>query len=265
MTASEDGVTLEAAMRSDRGLVRPNNQDACATHTERGLFVLSDGMGGHSGGAVASRIVVEALPALLDRAPGRPMEAPDVAPTLSRAVAALSEQLRREGASHLELAEMGATLVALIVRGGVAHVLHIGDSRAYLLRGGHLERLTEDHSVVAALVRLGEITQADAVGHPQANRLTRYVGMDGDADPDVRSFALADADRLLLCSDGLTGMLSDERIEEILCSRLGVEEVCEELVAEANAAGGRDNVSVVVVDVHRSLQPAAQVPEAPGG
>jgi protein phosphatase len=237
-------------MASDRGKVRQENEDACLVAPERGLFIVSDGMGGQQAGAAASRIVVNVLPALLERELGRGRLSPGrIRGALGHAVTELSAQLRAEAAKRPGLFGMGATVVLVLLAQRQAHIMHLGDSRAYLLRRGHLRRLTRDHTVAAVLLRLKEITEEEAPEHPGAHRLTRYVGMDGDALPDIQTLELQADDRLLLCSDGLTGMVSDRRIAHLLRQQPTPEEACQALIAAANAAGGRDNISAIVIDV----------------
>jgi len=161
----------------------------------------------------------------------------------------LSGQLREEAKKRPDLAGMGATVALALLAGRHAHIAHLGDSRAYLFRRGRLQQLTADHTVTAALLHLGEIEEKDALGHPARHRLTRYVGMEGEALPDLRVVELRVGDRLLLCSDGLTGMVPDRHIAQVLRRQRTPEEACEALVAAANAAGGRDNVSAIVIDI----------------
>jgi protein phosphatase len=246
-------------MRSDPGRVRPDNQDACLVAAERGLFAVADGMGGHQAGDVAARLAIANLPGLVDRWRVRGWRR-NPAPALDRAVADLSALVSAEAASDPGLAGMGTTLVLAQVIGATAHVAHVGDSRAYLLRDGALRRLTADHCYADELVRAGILGEAAASAHPLGHGLTRAIGMPGRTRPDVRRLDLADGDRLLLCSDGLTRMLPDDRIGTLLGTAADPERACRALVDGANTAGGRDNVSVVVVDVRLASDPWA----APG-
>ena len=248
--ALADRLRVRAAMASDRGKVREQNEDACLVAPERGLFIVSDGMGGQQAGAVASRIVVNVLPALLERELGRGQLSPEhMRQSLARATAELSAQLRAEAAKRPGLFGMGATVVLALLTERQAHIMNLGDSRAYLLRRGRLRRLTQDHTVAAVLLRLDEITPEEAGEHPGTHRLTRYVGMEGEALPDIQTLRLEAGDRLLLCSDGLTGMVSDRRIAHLLRQQPTPEDACQALIAAANAAGGRDNISAIVIDV----------------
>jgi protein phosphatase len=169
--------------------------------------------------------------------------------SLARAVREPSGQLRGEAEKRPDLAGMGATVALALLAGHRAHVAHLGDSRAYLLRRGRLQQLTKDHTVAAALLHLGEISEGEALAHPARHRLTRYIGMESEAVPDLRVVALEAGDRLLLCSDGLTGMVPDRRIAQLMRRQRTPKEACKALVAAANAAGGRDNVSAIVIDI----------------
>jgi protein phosphatase len=144
---------------------------------------------------------------------------------------------------------MGATLALLVLRERTGFVAHMGDSRVYLFRNGRLQQLTTDHSLVSLLQSTGEITAEEARTHPARNRITRHVGMERALYPDVQSLELCDGDRLLLCTDGLNGMIDDDRIAEILNSGEDPEQACASLVDAANAAGGRDNVTALIVDL----------------
>jgi protein phosphatase len=235
---------------SDIGHVRADNQDRWAADPALGLYVVADGMGGAAAGALAAQVVVETLPPLLrQRLHGvADLGAPVAADCLAGALAELSERVRAGSHGRPDLDGMGSTVVLALVRGTEALVAHLGDSRAYLLRDGRLELLTRDHSLAQLLVDCGEIAPEDAGLHPGRAQLTRYVGMPGEALPEVTSLSLRPGDRLLLCSDGLTTMLDDNLIRTILASRAGPDETCRRLVASANAAGGRDNITALVVD-----------------
>lgn len=255
--------TLRAAGLTEVGKVRPQNQDRFVFALEDGLFIVSDGMGGQQAGELASRAVVEVLPRLVKRhlaevGSGGPRE---VEIALRDAVLALSQQLRDETVHEDGLSGMGATVVLAVIRDcsspstrtaatvdRLAHIAHMGDSRAYLSRAGELEQLTDDHSIIGILLRNGEITLEEAEGHPAKGQLSRYVGMTGEVYPDVRTVAIQEGDRLLLCTDGLTGMLPSEVIAALLAKRPTPQTACDALVGAANAAGGEDNITAVVID-----------------
>jgi serine/threonine protein phosphatase PrpC len=250
--APDESTSLNAAVLSEVGRVRQANEDAYALLPEQGLFIVSDGIGGRQAGEIASRIVVEVLPQMLAQRlfPARASQASESTGVLRDTIVELSQQIRRQASSQTELAGMGATLVLACVRGEQALIAHMGDSRAYLYRRRKLRQLTDDHSIIAALLRHGAITREEADGHPAKGRLSRYVGMEGDAYPDVRVIELARGDRILLCSDGLTGMVADNNIAKLLGEPSDPELACRALVEAADTAGGRDNITVLVIDWH---------------
>jgi protein phosphatase len=147
---------------------------------------------------------------------------------------------------------MSSTVVMALVRQRDVYIAHAGDSRAYLFRKGKLEKLTRDHSIVAAMVELGQISPEQAKVHPERNRITRCIGMKGCLSADVRHISVGPGSRLLLCTDGLTGMLTDEAIARILRREKDAKSACRRLIAEANRAGGHDNITALIVDFGQS-------------
>lgn len=240
------------------GQVRPSNQDAYAVENDLQLWIVADGMGGHPGGDVASRSAVEALTASI-RAEAhmdaqRGLNATDPAQSetaLRRAIAASNRAIRQLALQRSELAGMGTTVVVLrIARGPIAHatVAHIGDSRAYLLRGRTLTPVTRDHSLVEDHVKVGLLSPEEALVHPLRHVLTRALGTDPQVEADLSTFILEPSDRFLLCSDGLTKMLDDAHIVEVLLGAIRSPELaCGALIQAANDHGGVDNTTVVVV------------------
>jgi protein phosphatase len=241
---------VRSAGLSDKGKVRPANEDAFAMLSKQGLFIVSDGMGGHQAGATASEIVVRVLPKMLQQRVSalRGNAERAVCRALRDTIVALSQNVRQQSAGQPGLAGMGATVVLAWIRNREAFIAHMGDSRAYLYRGEKLKQLTADHSVVGILLRRREITPEEARVHPARSQISRYVGMDGLVYPDVRTLRLSSGDRLLLCTDGLTGMVSDKTIARILGRYREPEAACRSLVDAANAKGGHDNVTVLVAD-----------------
>lgn len=237
---------LRASMRSNRGRSHERNEDASLVDLGRGLFVVADGVSGNRRGDVAAQVVIDRLPDLLDAA--RSEAWADLDSAIQRAVVDLGGVVRAEARSSPDLAGMATTVVVLMIVGETAHVAHLGDSRAYLCRDGSLRRLTEDHSFAAELAQSGVISAEEAEEHPFAHSITQAVGLPNSSAPSVQRFPLAAGDRLLLCTDGLTDVLTDERIEAVLAEHSDPDTACEALVAEA--AGGRDDVTVVIVD-HR--------------
>ena len=233
------------------GRVREKNEDNWAAKPKQGLYVVSDGMGGQFAGQLASRIVVGTLPALLGRSMSQvhDLSAPEASDRLRSALRELSDQMRQQSVGEPGLEGMGATVVLALVRDSRALIGHMGDSRAYLLRDGRLRQLTKDHSIVQLLIDSGDIHPEQAAGHPARGQLSRYVGMDGEPLPEAQHLELQGGDRLLLCTDGLHGMLSDGELQCILESAVQPDQACERLIDRANDAGGKDNITAIVMSV----------------
>lgn len=224
---------------TDVGRVRAHNEDSVLL--EPPLFAVADGLGGHEAGEIASGVAVTALlaaaPAHLDaKGLGRAVRAANRA-----VIKAAREGRGREG--------MGTTLTAAVVESTRIAVAHVGDSRAYLLHGDTLERITRDHSMVADMIRQGTLTEEQSRSHPNRSVITRALGTDPNMYADTFEVDAEPGDRLLLCSDGLTGMLTDEHIAEILGDYGDPDMAVRMLVDAANEAGGHDNISVIVVDI----------------
>jgi len=232
---------------SDVGRVRTHNEDAVLLSSP--LFAVADGLGGHRAGEIASTVAIEAL---MEAAPAHAD-----AKALGRAVRAANRaviEAAREGQGH---SGMGTTLTAAIVEGTCVAVAHVGDSRMYLLHNGLLERITEDHSLVADMIRSGQLTEEESREHPNRSVITRALGSDPNMYADTFEVDVSPGDRLLLCSDGLTSMLTDGQIADILNEIRDPESAVRALVDAANAAGGHDNISVVLVDIPED---ASEVP-----
>jgi protein phosphatase len=242
---------INCAGLSDPGRVRASNEDRWAADPGLGLYVVADGLGGPSAGALAAQLVVDDLPALVRlRLDGlTDLTHPEAGERLAAVVSELSTRVHAAAHGRLGLTGMGAAVVLALVRAGWALVAHLGDCRAYLLRDGRLKRLTRDHSLVRLLLESGDITPAQATCHPARGQLTRYAGMEGEPLPEVRVLPLRPGDRFLLCSDGLTGALSDEDISSILLRVRCLTAACARLIAAANANGGQDNATVLALAV----------------
>lgn len=223
-----------------RGRIREANEDAILADPSGILWAVADGMGGHEGGAVAADLVIDALSAIQDDAD--PPEALEEA--LERANTIVRIAARERGART-----MGATVVALFIAQGVAHVAWAGDSRAYLLRGQRLRMLTHDHTVVQGMVDRGEIALHEAEAHPESHVITRAVGATPDIEVDHAAVPLILGDRLMLCSDGLPRCLYESAIETLLAEGGSAQVTCEALILRALDEGAPDNVSVIVVDL----------------
>jgi len=209
------------------------------------VFAVCDGMGGAAAGEVASRMAVD----LIVECVAASAKAPRAA--MEKAIAEANRKIFARAHRETALLGMGTTLVLVRVEDGVAHLAHIGDSRCYRWRDGALERLTQDHSLVDEQVRLGQISAEDAVRSPYRNVITRALGTDTTVAADFQELALETGDVLLLCTDGLTRELSDARMAAELAAHLkageGLPEACEALIEAANAAGGRDNITCLLI------------------
>jgi protein phosphatase len=227
-------VRFDWAAASDAGQVRAGNEDSAVA--VEGLFAVADGMGGHAAGEVASRVAVEALQASLGDG-------------IVAAVRSANEAVMARADADPSLRGMGTTLCAVALVDGQLQVVNVGDSRAYLFRDGELVQITEDHNFVAQLEREGRLTAAEARVHPQRNIITRVLGNDPDVEVDLFPVDGYKGDRFLVCSDGLFSELVDDQIAEVLRTHRAPQDAADELVRQANAGGGRDNITVVVVDV----------------
>jgi serine/threonine protein phosphatase PrpC len=229
--------------RTDVGRVREGNEDSFMVHEP--LFAVADGMGGHQGGEVASNLALAALEKLVRE----PTPDGDTAPKLAEVVRDANRIVLQRANSDPALSGMGTTLTAVLAGTGTrVHLAHVGDSRAYLLRNGELTQLTRDQTVVQRLVDEGRISQEEAEIHPQRSILTNALGVDRDIEVDEASYDLEVGDRLLLCSDGLSGMVAEEEIKEILQEHDDPQAACDVLVDSANRAGGQDNITALILD-----------------
>lgn len=237
---------LHCAGLSSVGLVRARNEDVLWVDAERGWLVLADGMGGYRGGDVAATLAVSHVLDRLQHDAEANMDADVEAALLRSAVAEANMAIRTAAGLHHELAGMGATVVvALFRRHQLVHA-HVGDSRVYRFRAGRLEQLTLDHTVLQEQIDAGMMDPETGRKLPYRGLLTRGLGVADDVLPDVGVHAVADGDRILLCSDGLTDMLEDGEIEALMGATGTPEALAESLIEAANDRGGRDNVSVIV-------------------
>jgi PPM family protein phosphatase len=229
-------VRIDAVGSTDIGRVRDGNEDEFIV--EDPLYAVADGMGGHLGGEVASRLAIETLHVQFIHRRG----------TLAEQVREANRAVYERSTHDPSVAGMGTTLTAVVVDGDRIRLAHVGDSRAYLFRAGELRALTEDHTLVQRMVERGEVTSDEASVHPQRNVLTRVIGTEPDVVVDEGLIDLAFGDRVLLCSDGLTAMVTDEDIASILRESSDPRVAVDRLVRAANDAGGVDNVTVVLLD-----------------
>jgi PPM family protein phosphatase len=234
-------MSLHWASLTDVGRVRDHNEDAVWPETGGGttearlVVAVADGMGGHAGGEIASKAAIEAATGMGGSALMR--------------VRAANLAVIETAARQSRLAGMGTTLtLAIITEDGTADIAHVGDSRAYRFHDARLEQVTTDHSYVAEMIEAGRLTPEEASEHPYRSVVTRAIGLDTGVEVDTHQVLLESGDRLILCSDGLTSMLDDAAVAEIVAGHLDAPAAVAALVEAANLAGGADNISVVVVD-----------------
>jgi protein phosphatase len=249
-------VRWKSAGLSDVGLIRSSNQDAFVVDDALGLWVVADGMGGRAGGNIASSLTVRALLEHFknfcdcDEVAATQGDG-DVSFQMRQAIQRADEAVRGRALEQSDLSGMGTTIVAAIVASMSPLQLvvgHVGDSRAYLYGDHVLQPLTRDHSLVEDLLARGQISPEDAATHPQRHILVRALGIEGQTEPDIASHAIQPGDIVLLCTDGITKMLSDSQIMAHLdLASHSPDEACKGLVSEANARGGKDNSTAVVV------------------
>jgi len=245
-TAETNPMKIISAAGTDRGRIRENNEDSVLAEDDIALYAVADGIGGHRGGEVASRLAIETLRMIVRESVSRGFDPETAEATLDTAFTTANARIVETGSQDPSLAGMGTTMTALLMTGKRAYVAHLGDSRAYLLRDGSLRQVTEDHAVVAEQVRAGLITPEQARRSPLRHIITRALGIQQEVHVDHRTIELGPADVFLLCTDGLTEMVEGPEIESILIRDSPAEAVVK-LIAAANVYGGADNITVVVV------------------
>lgn len=235
---------MDTYTMTDRGLQRPNNQDAYANyfHPSFVLLAVCDGMGGHQQGEVASHLAADAI---RDYVMAH-KERTDYDLLLTDAVQKANLEVFQQTGQDPDQFRMGTTVVACIIQEGEVYIAHVGDSRFYLYRQGQLKQITKDHSLVADMVRRGALSEEDAQNHPDKSALTRALGMDDEVEIDLDYVELEEGDILLLCTDGLTNMVSDPTIAEILSTDRPSKSKCEELIERAKDQGGLDNITATI-------------------
>lgn len=231
--------------RSDVGKVRSNNEDAFFTTDKDGIFLVADGMGGHKAGEVASSLTKQVITAKLSL----PDAGDNVEAHIREAFLSANEKVRMTATSNTDQQGMGCTCVLLMLREQNFFIAHVGDSRVYLFRKGQFKQVTRDHSYVEELFIRGLITEDEKKGHPYRNQITRYIGCSTKLEVDITSGPVWNGDVFLLCSDGLTEEVQDQKLEEIFALNLDPDATANMLIEEALKNGGRDNVSVIVVQV----------------
>jgi len=232
--------------RTDTGKVREENEDSILSMPELGLFAVADGMGGHRGGKVASQLIVAELRQRAGETELR--EAMELATLLT----VINRRLLEVSSNDSSLQGMGSTCSLASIHGGKLLVGHVGDSRVYLMRDSDLQQITSDHRAVQQLIDEGALSEAEAERHPWRHMLTRSMGADQQVEIDLYERELRKNDLILLCSDGLTGMIGDDLVREVMSSSVGIDEKADQLISQAIAGGGQDNISVILIQIESS-------------
>ena len=251
------------AAHTDVGIVRSGNEDSYLMHSERGIFIVADGMGGHAAGEVASEMAVRITSCAIGSLRG--MSDEEASDRMRAAIRAANDAIFERTLSEHDQQGMGTTATVLVLLGGRYLIGQVGDSRAYLLRDGQFLQLTKDHSYVQELVDAGLLTADQARGHPYSSIITRCVGASGEVVPDIYFGSLEQGDIILLASDGLTGMLEDEQLIRILSSDGEPQHWVDRMITEANRRGGRDNITAIVVRTESVDSATGEQPVQPVG
>lgn len=251
-------IDLRVGRQTDVGMLRQLNEDSLCTmelvwnnqskNIPVGVYVVADGMGGHEGGEVASGLTIKAITQLAAEelfTPTTRGNAPDYDIWLKKAVEAANTSVYER--SQQSRNDMGTTVVLALIVGDEAHIAHVGDSRAYHITADHIAQITTDHSLVERLVATGQISREEARHHPQSNVIYRTIGDKAKIEVDITSAQIAPEEYLLLCSDGLSGMVTDKSIHQIVTQAATPQVACAKLIDAANAAGGDDNISVIII------------------
>jgi serine/threonine protein phosphatase PrpC len=247
---------LRACGKTDKGRVRDQNQDVFCIEESLGLLAVADGMGGHASGEVASKMGMDILK---DYLKGRKESLPGVGnPSylestnrMAAGVKLANQAIYEASLSHSTWNGMGTTLTAVLLNGNRLSIAHVGDSRVYLIRGGIIEQMTDDHTVVSEQVERGLMTREEAADSAMRHILTRALGITPDVEVDMEELTVSEEDKLVLCSDGLTELISDDEILSTVLSGNRPEVACDQLVELANQKGGEDNITVIVAFLDR--------------
>jgi len=242
--------------RTAIGLARSGNEDSALTGSS--LLAVADGMGGHAGGEVASKIAITTLSSMVPVLTAPDIDTDSIEDLLLNSLHTIDAEISRVSSDEIELRGMGTTLTALLIRDGRVALLHVGDSRCYRLRGNTFEQLTHDHTVLQELLDSGTISISEAQDHPQRSMLTQVLMGEGSVAPVLMVYEVNSKDRFLLCSDGLSSVLTEKEIKSLL-KKSNRDEAVEALIEATYVNGAPDNVTVVVADVIETEEHAVQL------
>ncbi|WP_077367355.1 Stp1/IreP family PP2C-type Ser/Thr phosphatase [Anaerosalibacter sp. Marseille-P3206] len=243
---------MQIGVCTDRGRLRENNQDYyySSKTLDLPLFIVADGMGGHKAGEVASKMAVEIIVEVFNsNKVNVSKDEKTIINTIKQAIDEANEKIYKKSLANLEFNGMGTTLTMAYILGKKLLVGHIGDSRVYIIQDNKIYQITEDHSLVAELVKNGSISAEEAQYHPQKNIITRAVGTSKSIDTDIVIDEVKKGDIILLCTDGLTNMIDDLEIKNIIKDNDDMQKACEGLVKRANELGGLDNITAIAVKI----------------
>ena len=241
---------IQIGFKSNRGIVRENNEDACFVIPGSDVYVVADGVGGNNSGEVASRTAVEEIAGYVNAVDIRSLEdTEDIFGFMGDAIGAANDAIYEMGRDDSKYRGMATTVVMAYVFRGEGYIANVGDSRAYIFRDGKLSRITKDHTYVNELIDKGVITEDEAESHKQKNVITRALGAEPAIEPDYYKLPLHTDDVLLLCTDGLYGEVGEESILNVLSEEKSMNETCNSLVDMALESGGRDNITVICIRI----------------
>jgi protein phosphatase len=241
---------IQIGFKSNRGVVRENNEDACFVIPGNDVYVVADGVGGNNSGEVASRTAVEQIAGFVNSGDIRRCDTPEeIFSFMGDAVGAANSAIYEMGKDTTRYQGMATTVVMAYIYKGEGYIANIGDSRAYIYRDGEMSRITKDHTYVNELIDKGVITEDEAESHRQKNVITKALGAEPSISPDYYKLPLHSGDVLMLCTDGLYGEVGEKRILEVLGSGKSMNDTCSELVDMAIESGGRDNITVVCIRI----------------
>ncbi|MDP4093850.1 MAG: Stp1/IreP family PP2C-type Ser/Thr phosphatase [Bacillota bacterium] len=242
---------MKFSVCSDKGKIREINEDSYNVIAGYpGIpvsFIIADGMGGHNSGEIASKMAVDSISSFILQYAERFVNEEVISEAIMEAVKKANEEIYTEAAQHKSNSGMGTTLTVAVINNKKIYIGHVGDSRAFLIRNNEMTLLTTDHTYIEELVKNGSITREEALSHPKKNVLVRAVGCEENINVDIYVYDIQEGDICLLCTDGLTNMLSENELLDIVKSSEDPEYICKELVNNANIRGGEDNITVIVV------------------
>ncbi len=239
------------AYRTDSGKVRETNQDNFLVDEAMNLFMVADGISGRQGGEVASTMSVQTVHAFLQEN----LKSDDNIPSLiQESIKHANSAIYERSGADINLKGMSSTLVLALLHNKSIFLTHVGDSKAYLIRSDEIKKLTKDHSLAEELLRIGELTEEDVKDYSLRHMVTRAMGLNHSIETEIQTVQQQEGDYFLLCTDGLTNMLDDEEIKDIILNKISPQAILEELISEANKKGGEDNITLIVISFKNNFE-----------